>query len=344
MDWNGLDKFLRAVTPREQFYLDNPGAPSPRYKDIERRVFNGREVLYFALQDDMVHLRKDSRFTDVPYHLHTNVNVNYIYSGKCDFVVDELPVTLRKGDVAIFDVDVVRRKLYLGEDDIVINLNMSHDFFESSFMRKAGEQTILSDFMLRVLSTSSPAHDHYMIFRTGDNAAIDLLFRQLMLEYFEENIYREQMIQGYLHLIFLELLRLYDSDANKHFVQIGSTHSRDIMSILYYIEQNAADCTLTELAEHFRYHPKYISALLKQMTGSTFKQIQTRQRLKNAATLLLQTALPIQEIAQRVGVGNLSSFYRSFEAQYRVLPGTYRKMQQSQPLTAKRLPGASSSL
>lgn len=323
-----LDAFLRQITPREQFYLDNPGAPSPRYQNMERRIIHGREVLYFqlpSLKEDEVHLRKDSRFTDVPYYLHTNVNVNYVYSGKCDLVIDGVPITLYKGDVAIFDVDVVRSKRTLGENDIVINLNMSHDFFGSSFLRRAGEQNIFSDFMLHVLSTSSPVHDHYMIFRSGGNPTIELLFRQFLAEYYSDTVYRSQMMQGYLRLIFVELLRLYHHDSASQCVQMASVHSQNVVGLLYYIEQNAASCTLTQMAAHFGYHPKYLSALLKQATGSTFKQLQIRQRLKNAAVLLLQTDLPIQEIAQQVGAGNLSGFYHAFEKQYGVLPGVYRQ-------------------
>lgn len=328
MDWNELDRYLRQITPREQFYLDNPGAPSPRFRNMEKRVIDGREVLVFqipSLWEDSVHLRKDSRFTDVPFHIHTNVNVLYIYSGKCDLLVEDTPVTLHRGDVGLFDVDVVRRKLYLGEDDIVINFNMTHEFFSGSFLRRAGEQNILSDFMLHVLSTNSPTHDHYILFRTGEDFSVDLLFSMLLAEYYKEDVYRREMIQGCLRLIFLELLRLCSHDSGGYQVQISSTHSRDVTGILHYIEKNYAGCTLPDLAEQFGYHPKYISALLKQMTGSSFKQIQTRLRLQNAAELLLQTDLSVQEISQQVGVGNLSHFYSSFEKQFGLRPNAYRK-------------------
>lgn len=147
MDRAELDAFLRQITPREQFYLDNPGAPSPRFKTMERRTVRGRDVLYFHLQElpnDEIHLRKDSRFTDVPYYMHSNININYIYDGHCDYLIDDKPITLYKGDVCIFDLDVVRRKLTLGPSDIVINLNMTNEFFGDSFFHKAGRQNLFS--------------------------------------------------------------------------------------------------------------------------------------------------------------------------------------------------------
>ena len=322
-----LDAFLRAVTPREQFYLDHPGAPSPRYSTMEHLTIRGQDVLYFQLPDlfqDEIHIRKDSRFTDVPYYMHSNVNINYVYSGRCDYLIDGRPITLHKGDVCIFDLDVVRRKLYLGADDIVINLNMTHDFFRNSFFRKAGEQSLFSDFMLQVLSSGNTAHDHYLIFHTGGEPSITELFRSLLTEYFSEAPYRKQMIQGYFQLIFLQLLRLHQLDSDNQLVQITSLSSRNVMEILYYIEAHYADCTLEELSLQFGYHPKYITFLLKKVTGSSFKQLQTRERMNAAAKQLLQTSEPIQEIARSVGIGNLTSFYRTFRETFGMLPKEYR--------------------
>lgn len=118
-------------------------------------------------------------------------------------------MTLNQGDLCIFDLGVVRQKGYLGEDDIVINLNMSHDFFSDSFLRKAGEQNIFSDFLLHVLSARTPSHNHYMVFRSGEDVMVSRLFTALLEEYFDEALYGKAMVQGYLQLIFLRLLRLY---------------------------------------------------------------------------------------------------------------------------------------
>lgn len=333
MDRQELDCFLRRITPREQYYLDNPGSPSPRYEAMERRMVAGQEVLWFPIPDlerDDIHLRKDSRFTDVPNHMHANVNVNFIYSGHCDYVINKTPVTLYQGDLCIFDLGVVRRKQYLGENDIVINLNMSHDFFSNSFLRKAGEQNIFSDFLLHVLSARTPSHNHYMIFRAGEDAMVYELFLALLAEYFDEDLYGKSMVQGYLQLIFLRLLRLYQQKPDQQIIRISSGGNSSILDMLYYLEKNSASCTLTELAERFGYHPKYVTALFKQMTGLSFKQLQIRERMKHAAALLEKTDTSIQEIAQQTGAGNLSAFYKDFQRQYGMLPSVWRRLHRAE--------------
>lgn len=328
MNRQQLDAFLRKVTPREQYYLDHPGARSPIYQTTKQEILHGRPAYVFQLPDlpqDEIHVRKDSRFTDVPYYVHSNVNINYIYSGHCDYLIDDLPVTLYQGDVAIFDLDVVRRKKHLGENDIVINLNLTHAFFNDSFLRKAGEQNIFSEFMLRVLSTRSPTHDHYMIFRTQDEPDIRNLFTSLLCEYFSDLPYRKPLIQGYFHLIFLYLLRLHQQHSDGQMVQIVSIHNRKVVDILYYIESHYASCTLKDLSDHFGYHPKYISSMLRKMTGFSFKQIQIRERMKEAGRLLTETDKSVQEIALQIGMANLSSFYRTFKEHYGMLPDAYRR-------------------
>ena len=113
MDLQELDTLFRTRTRREQYYLEHQGAPSPSYRTMEHRQIDGKDVLYFrlpALKEAEILIRKDSRFTDVPYYIHSNLNMNYIYSGKCDYVINSRSVTLHQGDVVIFDKDVVRRK------------------------------------------------------------------------------------------------------------------------------------------------------------------------------------------------------------------------------------------
>ena len=109
-------------------------------------------------------------------------------------------------------------------------------------------------------------------------------------------------------------------------IRISSGGNSSILDMLYYLEKNSASCTLTELAERFGYHPKYVTALFKQMTGLSFKQLQIRERMKHAAALLEKTDASIQEIAQQTGAGNLSAFYKDFQRQYGMLPSVWRRL------------------
>ena len=75
----------------------------------------------------------------------------------------------------------------------------------------------------------------------------------------------------------------------------------------------------------FGYHPKYISARLKEETGMSFKQIQTRERLRLVCERLVQTDEPIHCIATSCGFTNMTAFYRVFSDRYDMTPLQYRK-------------------
>ena len=49
-----------------------------------------------------------------------------------------------------------------------------------------------------------------------------------------------------------------------------------------------------------------------------------RQRFQKAVVLLMETDLPVEEIAANVGYENMSYFYRQFKARYGMTPRQYR--------------------
>ena len=70
--------------------------------------------------------------------------------------------------------------------------------------------------------------------------------------------------------------------------------------------------------------PSNFSRSFKDMVGKGFKEYVDELRLLKARELLGRDELSIEEIAQRVGYENITSFYRFFKKQTGVAPGVYR--------------------
>ena len=68
---------------------------------------------------------------------------------------------------------------------------------------------------------------------------------------------------------------------------------------MQYIGEHFDTVTLAELAEHFSYHPNYISTLLTKELGKSFSELVLEQRMERAAAVLRGTQLPVSEIATR---------------------------------------------
>jgi AraC family L-rhamnose operon regulatory protein RhaS len=64
--------------------------------------------------------------------------------------------------------------------------------------------------------------------------------------------------------------------------------------------------------------------MIKKYSGTTFKEIQTKQRMRVAMNQLSHTALPVSEIALSVGYENQNFFYKQFKKMYDMTPNEAR--------------------
>lgn len=94
-----------------------------------------------------------------------------------------------------------------------------------------------------------------------------------------------------------------------------------------YIEANfSQDLTLEEVARQVYLSPCYFSKLFKQFKGLNFIDYLTKVRLKAARELLLNTKLPVAEIATRVGYRDARYFGQVFKKQEGYTPSVFRKI------------------
>lgn len=87
-----------------------------------------------------------------------------------------------------------------------------------------------------------------------------------------------------------------------------------------YIRDHCAHISLQELADHFAYHPNYISSYLKKSLGKGFSQIVLEQRMKNAKRILLYSSLSVERMAQMISYPDPSNFYKAFREYYHMTP------------------------
>lgn len=92
-----------------------------------------------------------------------------------------------------------------------------------------------------------------------------------------------------------------------------------------YIDCHMTDASLDGLADHLGYSSVYTGALVKKVTGKTYKSLLQEKRLVVAEILLLKTDLSIDEIIKKTGYENASFFRRIFKGKYGVTPLNYRK-------------------
>lgn len=99
-----------------------------------------------------------------------------------------------------------------------------------------------------------------------------------------------------------------------------------IKNVLMYIEENLhEDISLDRIAEELHYSKFHINRLFAKEVGRTIhKYIQSR-RLTEAARLLVDTDLPIVEIAQEAHYNSQQAFTLAFHQVFLCTPRVYRQ-------------------
>ena len=99
-----------------------------------------------------------------------------------------------------------------------------------------------------------------------------------------------------------------------------------LTEVFNFIETNYhRPITLSEIAEAVGYSPTYLTNLVGQETGNTLHCWIIKRRMAAACSLLLETELTVNQIAEAVGYQDASYFSRQFHQLYGMPPKAWRK-------------------
>lgn len=266
-------------------------------------------------------VRKHSRFQQFPTHCHEGIEINYMYSGSCQQIINGTPYTLQQGQTIFLNSNTVHQILPLKETDILLNINLNPDFLISHFLNRFSQDSILTRFFINAL-TDSIQQDTFLFFPSEKSESLRVYLENLLWEWYHPSIVSQDIMENLLSLIICELVIVYEN----HFAdKTSSSDSLKVMPIIRYIEENYQTCTLTQIAQHFNLNPNYLSNLLKKHTGYSYRQLLQRQKLTVAEQLLRSSTLSISEITHLIGYENISFFYKKFQEKNHCLPNEYRQ-------------------
>lgn len=146
-----LEIFLFQYTESEQRHLrEQPPQLSPRYRNIPKVVYNGREMYQFnfgsLLKNRSVCVNKESRFTVIPEHIHSVIEFLYVYSGHCTQIINGQSIQMAQGDICMLDTHVPHSIQPLGKNDIVITIEMKKEYLTQGFLQRLGNNGIHQRF------------------------------------------------------------------------------------------------------------------------------------------------------------------------------------------------------
>lgn len=341
MNLNTLHHYLTRLSPSEQRYQS--GYPFDGWEHLEKTTVQGRSVMIMKPDMQLLHrdaigvnpltcgldaasglptlsLKRNSRFNPVPEHIHSHIEINYVYSGVCPQTINGRPVVLQKDQVLLIDTNCPHSIGCLNEQDIMISILLQKDYLRNNIFSQFSQDSILSHFFVNAINEKT-RHDHFLLFHSEDNRRVPLFFRELFCECYDPSINSADIIMHLFYTIMAELINVHENDMAR---EKKFSENVPIVQMIRYIERSFRTCTQTSVAEFFHISPNYVSTLLKKYTGMTYIRMTQELKLKYAANLLKHTDIPITDIANDAGYENVSFFYQKFHACFHCSPKEYR--------------------
>ena len=291
---------------------------------LNRKIYSGGED--FVVNEARlfgagrgISARTHTRYTDFPLHRHNYVEMMIVLSGSITHRIDGEPLTLSTGEVLIMNKHVSHSVERSGKDDIGVNIIMSDRFIYGVTSELAG--TVFSSLIKE--NAKQNGAPIYLAFRTGGRKYLENAIENLL---FELTVRGEDVgvMSGTVSLL-LRYLSLENDELLIHGNVKTDKDDARRLDVLSYVKSNYRTASLTELSEKLYLTVPYLSKVIKDSFGKSFKELVVDERMERARTAIEETTLPIGDIIRSVGYENESYFHREFKKRYGTTPLAIRK-------------------
>ena len=150
------------------------------------------------------------------------------------------------------------------------------------------------------------------------NLQTKMMMENLIWILSEHGAGKQKLSQSTMALLFVQLTDFTET------LSYGTKEESTLSEIYRYVEANYRTGSLSHAAKTLHYDPFRLSHLIPRLTGKTFTRLLQERRLAQAAYLLQNTRLPVEEVCSAVGYENKSYFHRIFAEQFGTTPKKYR--------------------
>ncbi len=258
-------------------------------------------------------------------HRHDYLEIVIILEGELDFIVEGDRRRFRAGDCSIVNQNV------LHVEGGPTRCAMAYLSLRPSFARMdASASRLEADGPLfRFLARNAKPGDavDYLDFHPLDAAGAPPALARSLTDLTAELLDRRP---GYLSIAEGLVVRILDTLQDPSHFACQSTRyyrrdSKDLVErIMAYIQSRRCHLTRDELARELNYNGNYLNDAFVKRTGITLGAYIRQVCLQEAAYLLLNTDLSVEQIARRLRYASRSSFYSQFQARYGVSPARFR--------------------
>lgn len=314
---NKILKKLRDLTEEELNILEGKNSIDKNiYTEKNDFTIDSKKLLN---NDEVINIRRHTRFIDFPEHKHNYIEIAYVYEGKMIQKIREKEILLKKGEVIFLNQHITHEIKASSKEDIIINFIIKPEFFEY-ILSLLDKENVISKFLLSTIYSGSRKGE-YLCFHVSKIKSIQVIFQQVITELFNLSLMGKAKLKFLIGLLIIELL---DNIENIDSFAEEEYDIKFMIDILKYIDKEYQSANLKEISERIN-QPNYrICKLIKKNTGLTFKELVQEKRMEKAAELFKNTDYVIEDIIKMVGYENSTYFYKIFKKKYNLSPKEYK--------------------
>ncbi len=257
-------------------------------------------------------------------HRHRQVEIMYVEHGSCVTEVEGLVLPMEKGQFVLINGDVEHRLLVIkGVSCRILNIEFvfmpTQDTFFSfgAFCSKAFDHH--PDLFL------SPPYYHLL----KDDGEIHGILKKMVTELDS----RGEMAKISINLLFWQLLLQIQRSLQAARLIANDPRAGYVQNAMKFMQNNYHKTINVEtVADALKINRSYFHRIFKEYTGTTPIAYLTNIRMERAKSLLLQTNLPMREIARNVGIHSQQYFNYLFKKETARSPRLFKQSFEIDPV------------
>lgn len=310
-------------------YLDSLGRKDERgvyhLPDSHVKLPAGRKdpTIWGTLADsphqETLLIKKASRFYQEPMAYADFISIRYVYSGQTHIKTLDTDFYLKENDLCLLSNGFAFSQFLHNREDLVFTFMFEKDYLLRCVLEDVSGG-IIAKFILNYICGSRHPQN-YIIFHGNENDRIRHAVEDMLCEYIDPSDFGRELTEIYIKNLLFEMMRCpYDYEENP-----GSRQSYQLAEILARIDTEYRTLTLEDLAQSLSYNRSYLSRMIREGTGSNFKDLILNKRMKMAAGLLRNSSYSVHEIMEQCGLNNTTYFYKKFREFYGCTPYAYKQ-------------------
>ena len=156
----------------------------------------------------------------------------------------------------------------------------------------------------------------------SDTGNLDFLFQEMAKEYKNPSSNSVELIQGYLQVVLVKLLRNKEQSDSAGYIGNDSLYRK--FQQLIQNSHPVSNLKVNEVAASLSVSPQHLNTLVKKASGKSASELITAQVLLEAKRYLLHTDKTVSEIAFALNFSDPSHFVKHFKKAAGETPQAFR--------------------